>query len=70
MRHVPFIDATGIHNFKEAIKSLKSKDKEIILSGVQPDVRKELDKSGISSMIGEKHIFDNFDAALLYAKKQ
>lgn len=69
MRHVPFIDATGTHNFKEAIKSLNSNDKTIVLSGVQPNVKKELDKSGISALIGEKCIFDNFDAALAYAKE-
>ncbi|MDL2311747.1 sulfate permease [Bacteroidales bacterium OttesenSCG-928-B11] len=70
MRYVPFIDATGTHNFKEAIKSLQSKDKQIVLSGVQPDVRKELEKSGIADLLGKEHIFDNFDAALAYAKSQ
>jgi SulP family sulfate permease len=69
MRYVPFIDATGVHNFKEAIKSLKSGGKRIILSGVQPDVRKELDKSRISFLIGKANIFDNFDAALIKAKE-
>ena len=70
MRHVPFIDATGTHNFKEAIKSLTSKEKTIILSGVQPNVRKELDRSGIATLIGNENIFDNFDAALGYAKEK
>ncbi len=69
MRHVPFIDATGTRNFKEAIKSLDSNHKQIMLSGVQPEVKKALDKSGITSMIGNDHIFDNFDAALASAKK-
>jgi SulP family sulfate permease len=69
MRHVPFIDDTGIHNFKEAIKSLNSKDKNIILSGVQPNVKKELDKSGLSELIGKENIFDNFNDALAKAKK-
>ena len=70
MRHVPFIDATGTHNFKEAIKSLQSNDKQIMLSGVQPDVRKELNKCGITDLIGEEYIFDNFDIALAFAKKR
>ena len=70
MRHVPFIDATGIHNFRAAISSLKSDEKLIILSGVQPDVKKELDKSGLSKLIGENNIFDNFDAALANAKER
>ncbi|MDL2262630.1 sulfate permease [Bacteroidales bacterium OttesenSCG-928-I21] len=69
MRYVPFIDGTGIHNFREAIKSLNSNDKTIILSGVQPEVRKELNKSGLSNLIGEKNIFDNFDEALQHAKE-
>jgi SulP family sulfate permease len=69
MRHVPFIDATGIHNFRGALKSLKSDEKHIILSGVQPNVRKELNKSGIAALIGESNIFDNFDIALANAKK-
>lgn len=69
MRHVPFIDATGIHNFREAIKSLYSNDKEIVLSGVQPEVLRELDKNGISDLIGNDHIFDHFDKALGYAMK-
>jgi SulP family sulfate permease len=67
MRHVPFIDATGTHNFREAIKSLQSANKQIILSGVQSDVRKALDQSGVSDLIGANHIFDNFDVALPYA---
>lgn len=69
MRYVPFIDSTGIHNFKEALKVIKGTGKKIILSGVQPEVRKELDKSRISFLIGKANIFDNFDAALAKAKE-
>ena len=69
MRHVPFIDATGAHNFKGAIHLLKSKDKRIMLSGVRPNVREDLDNSGITSLLGEENIFDNFDIALADAKK-
>ena len=64
MRYVPFIDDTGIHNFKEAIKSLQANKKKIILSGVQPNVRKELDKSRITFMIGKGNIFEIFSNAL------
>lgn len=69
MRHVPFIDATGTHNFKEAIKVLKSKNKKIILSGVRPEVLSVLEKSRISFLIGKANIFDNFDSALAKAKE-
>ena len=53
-----------------SINSLKSDEKLIILSGVQPDVKKELDKSGLSKLIGNDNIFDNFDAALANAKER
>lgn len=69
MRHVPFMDETGERNFQEAIKSLQTDNKKIILSGVQPNVRKSLDKSRISFLIGKGNIHDNFDAALAHAKE-
>ena len=68
MRNVPFIDATGIHNFREAIKLLEINKKQIVLSGVQPAVLKELKKSGIVSLIGKDNIFDNFGIASVKAK--
>jgi SulP family sulfate permease len=69
MRHVPFMDETGERNFLEAIKSLQGENKKIILSGVQPEVRKSLDKSRISFLVGKGNIHDNFDAALAHAKE-
>ena len=69
MRHVPFMDETGERNFREAIKSLKTSNKKIFLSGVQPNVRKSLDKCRISFLIGKGNIHDNFDAALAHAKE-
>ena len=69
MRHVPFMDETGERNFLEAIKSLQGENKKIILSGVQPNVRKSLDKCRISFLVGKGNIHDNFDAALAHAKE-
>ncbi|MDD2633925.1 MAG: SulP family inorganic anion transporter [Bacteroidales bacterium] len=68
MRHVPFIDATGIHNFDAVIRQLQSANLKIILSGVQPSVRKELDKARISFLLGKANIFDSFNDALKHAE--
>ncbi len=68
MRHVPFIDATGIHNFKETLSELKHHHKKVVLSGVQPNVFKSLEKSGLADYIGREHIFSSFDEALPAAK--
>lgn len=64
MRHVSFIDATGVHNFREVIQELQDGGKRIILSGVRPEVRQELEKSRIAFKVGRANIFDHFDPAL------
>lgn len=68
MRHVPFIDSTGLHNFKEAIKTLKGSGVQIILSGVNESVLTCLKKSYILDLIGEANIFDTFEDALSHSK--
>ncbi|MGV8945223.1 MAG: SulP family inorganic anion transporter [Lutibacter sp.] len=70
MRHVPFVDATAIHNFLEVLKILRGTSKvTIILSGVRPSVLKDLEKHGIISIIDEGNIFDSFNNALKHAEK-
>lgn len=64
MRHVPFMDSTGIQNFKSAIKNLCDAGILIKLSGVNNDVKSDLDKNGITALVGEKNIYDAFDKAV------
>ncbi len=63
MRHVPFIDSTGIHNFRETIKFLQDINVKLILSGVQPEVRKELEKERIDFLIGRNNVCNNYTEA-------
>ncbi len=67
MRHVPFVDATGLHNFKGALKILKASETKIVLSGVNDAVCEDLKKSGIHELIGKENIFPSFDLALAAA---
>lgn len=69
MRYVPFIDSTGIHNFRETVKYLKTRNVKIILSGVQPGVKKELEKTRIDFLIGRNNICDNYNEAKTKALK-
>lgn len=64
MRHVPTIDATGLHHLKEIIKDFQNKKIKIIISGIQPDVYKELEKSRIAFLIGKKNITNHIQFAI------
>ena len=64
MRHVPFIDVTGLYNFEEIIKYLKGRNISVILTGVVPEVRMELDKHNITEMVGAENIKTSFESGL------
>ena len=69
MRHVPFIDSTGIHNFKEALRLLKDNNVRIVLSGVNETVLKDLEKNQAISVIDKEYTFDSFEKALQHSEK-
>jgi len=68
MRHVPFIDSTGLHNLREAIRNIQGSGTKIILSGVNPNVKKDLNKSRILFMIGKSNVHSSFNEALEHAR--
>lgn len=64
MRKVPFIDSTGTHNLENFIK-MSSKDKtQILLSGVNDNVREVLQKCGIEDKLGATNVCKNISEAL------
>jgi SulP family sulfate permease len=67
MRNVPFIDATGQHNFKEVLKTLHNYKVQVVLSGVQPAVYSSLIDSGIENYIEKDLITPHYDVARVKA---
>lgn len=67
MRHVSFIDQTGIHNLSETIKILNKKEVVIILSGVNNSVMREIQRAKIDEIPSE-NICNSFDKAIQKAK--
>jgi sulfate permease, SulP family len=63
MRHVPFIDSTGMYNFKEVIKHLHENKVKVILSGVQPDVKTELEKARVDFLVGRNYVCSSYSEA-------
>ena len=70
MRHVPFVDSTGLKNLKETILQLKNEGTYIVLSGVSEPVKKDLLKGGIGELVGVENIYPKFDLALQAAKEK
>jgi len=67
MRKVSFIDATGLHNLETLIRSSQSEGIDIVLSGVRPNVRENLEHAGICALVGEDHVCDHITRAVAMA---
>lgn len=67
MRYVPLIDAAGLHALEVLYERLTHKNTALILSGVNPQVRRFIIKSHIDKKIGQNHIVDHIDKALTIA---
>ncbi|MFN2379735.1 MAG: hypothetical protein ABR519_05920 [Bacteroidales bacterium] len=50
--------STEMRNFKSAVKMLKQNGTIIVLSGVNNNVRVELDRGGIPALIGKENNSD------------
>ena len=69
MRNVPFIDATAVNRLKEFHQKLKSSGTVIIISGANQQVKKELNKSELDTLIGKNNILDKLTKRLKEQKK-
>ncbi len=67
MRSVPAIDATGLHSFETIIKLCQKQNKTLILSHVNEQPLKTLEKANLLEKIV---IADNIDSALEIAQNQ
>ena len=68
MRSVPAVDATGIHTFENIIKTCKKNGITLIMSHVNEQPMKVLQKAGMVEEIGAENFCANIDAALERAK--
>lgn len=65
MRGVPLIDISGIQALDELYHELKLKKCKLMLCGLQPQVLKMLQRSGLTDKIGEEMIFWSADQAII-----
>ncbi|HRI87456.1 MAG TPA: sulfate permease [Candidatus Hydrogenedentes bacterium] len=68
MRKVPSIDATGLHALREFHWKCQRQGTTLVLSGVQPQPREAIEKSGLLEQIGEYNVTTHIDLALERAR--
>lgn len=68
MGKVPFMDITGEYYFSGIIKEL-SKHGVILISGLKPQPKSMLKKTGIYDFIGEEHFFEHTGESINFALK-
>lgn len=64
MRHVPMVDATGLHALEEFYDSCTIHNTVLVLSGVSPKIKLKMQRFGFEKKIGSENITDNIDMAL------
>ena len=69
MRKVPFIDSTGLHNLESLCRLSKKEHIQIILSGVNDNVRALLVKNGMDERIDTENICSDINEALERANR-
>ncbi|MFB5760667.1 SulP family inorganic anion transporter [Paenibacillus medicaginis] len=67
MGKVPFIDATGVSNLASIVKHFNNSGGSVLISGIQPQPKAFLKKTGVDQMIGEDHFFDHTGEAITFA---
>lgn len=69
MRKVSFIDSTGIHNLEQLFHRSQRCGMTLVLSGVNDNVFRTLEKAGLVSLIGRENIRNHINGALARAQE-
>jgi SulP family sulfate permease len=64
MRHVPAMDATGLHALRRLYTKCREVGTRMVLSGVNEQPMKTMTKAGFVDVIGAENVCTNFDAAV------
>lgn len=64
LRYVPNMDTTGLVALQDIYQDLQRHDCRLLLSGLQPEVQKLLERTGVMDKIGRENCFETTDAAI------
>jgi SulP family sulfate permease len=64
LRHVPAMDATGLHALRRLVHRAKQHNTLVVLSELQPQPREALTRSGLLAELGPGNVAETIDEAL------
>ncbi|MDH8701544.1 SulP family sulfate permease [Dysgonomonadaceae bacterium PH5-43] len=64
MRKVPFMDSTGLHNLESLFRLSDKMGVQLVLSGVNDNIKNLLIKTGLAHKIGKDNVCDNITDAI------
>ncbi len=67
MGKVPFMDTTGESNLASVVKDFKRTGGMVLISGIQPQPKEVLKRTGLYEFIGEQHFFEHTGEAIDFA---
>lgn len=70
LRGVPMIDVMGIHAIERLIRTQRAQGGDVLLTSLQPAVRRMMDRAGLIALVGNDHIYWNAVEATVQAHMQ
>jgi SulP family sulfate permease len=68
MWRVPYLDASGLHSLRRAVRGLRRSGVRVLLSGVAPQVRDALERDGLLAEVGDENVWSTLEEALAFAR--
>ncbi len=69
MRGVPLMDTTGVQFLEEVCQGLQQQGTHVLFAGVQPKVKRMMQRSGFEENLGHNHFFWSVQEALIALEK-
>jgi SulP family sulfate permease len=67
LRHVPFMDITGLQSFESAIRHLQQQGTQVLIAEANMRVLRKLKKIGLVEIVGREHLFSSLADAAKHA---
>lgn len=68
MRAVPMMDVSGLEAMASLYERMQHESRVLMLSSLQPDVLRTLERGGLKAIVGDENIFWSADRAILMAE--